>query len=575
MVEKAVVVISTGRQDLKLWAKGINEKTQQEKLFIVPIGGEIRAFHRRMREEGDQFYTICTEEEPARIAATRDGSLDYDGQKIVTIPEQDFKFRQETLIKPTAVNGPEPPYAIYPAKIARLVRELKRLIENHEISLHAILLFATERNTGDKYDQSEPIAAGDVLGRWLAQEFALQYQGEKEPDQPIQPDTVVWVNMLKGLKDFSGEGRDFPIHRQAARRIDEAIIRLAHGLNDGIALVSDTGGIAQLKPLIKASTRLHFRNKVVDLPDTETRPLKIDIQKSLEDIRITHCVESLEARNHCEQRLWQGDFIGAWGAVAHLQESEDDQNWLSFIRPVADFFLGVELKPAALFAEVAQVVNDWPAILRAAFKVEAALQGVHEGDRRIAEAILGTVNFYDLALRSRINQLLKELGYVAFEGDAMDGKLHLCEKLPAELRRDEKFFIGDKKGHLLSLGRGGDGYWLDWLCQRGEGAFKTYSDRLGQAEGRKALRTYRNYVAHRALSASDAQNAKQLALKLTLWQFPDTRPYDPVQLGQHFLATPHTVSVLRTFQLDDAVNRYRALVSRLVETVRAPLPGAG
>ncbi|HAS87280.1 MAG TPA: hypothetical protein DCS31_10890 [Candidatus Competibacteraceae bacterium] len=337
--------------------------------------------------------------------------------------------------------------------------------------------------------------------------------------------------------------------------------------------MSDTGGIAQLKPLIKASTRLHFRNKVVDLPDTETRPLKIDIHKSLEEVRITDCVESLDARNHGEQRLWQGDFIGAWGAVAHLQDSPDDQNWLGYIRPVADFFLGVELNTATLFPELAQIVHCWPAILRAAFKVEAALQGIDEGDRRIADAILGTVNFYDLALRSKINQMLKEADWVEFKGDEMDGKLYLKPSLPCELCNDEAFFIKDKKHFLLSLGRGGDLHWLDWLDRNSVSAFKTYSDLLGRAEGGKAIRTYRNYVAHRALSEIDAQNAKNLAIKLSLWQFPAARPYDLTPLGQHFLAMPLTVSLLQAFRLENAADRYRALVSRLITAVRAPLPG--
>lgn len=570
MSEKVVVIISTGRQDIKLWAQGLDANNEQHSI-VVPIGGQIREFHCRMREEKEKFYILNTADKPEVNLSTGDGFLGFDG-KSVGIKEKLKGFKE---VKP--INGTNPPYNIYPAKIINLVDELIRLTVSKQIIVQAILLFLTERDPLlTKYGSGEPIANGDVLGPWLASKFNLSYKGEKEPEAAFNVGEVNWVNMLKDLDDFSGKGLDSPIHRRAAYRIDTAISGLADGNESALALVSDTGGFGEIKPLIKASVRLRFRNKIIDLPDTETTPLQLNIQQSLEETQWANCIESVEARHHCEQRLWQGDFIGAWGTVAHLQQNLNDQPWIKPVKQLADFFIGATLESEQVFPELQQVMDSSPALLRSAFKVEAALQGIGEGDRKIAEAVLGTANFYDLSLRLKINQQLSVLQWVQFSDDEMEGKVKLLSDLPNKMRADEKFFIRkNKETYLLSLGRGGDEYWVNWLKEQGYPIFHDYFIALTrQNTDGKALRTYRNYVAHRILSHSDAQAARQLAEKMQLWAFPSLPPYDAQSLGQHFLNAPYTVAMLHAFDLEHTAQQYRQLMKGLLGAVRSSLQAA-
>lgn len=601
-MEKVVLVISTGRQDIKIWAEYSDNEGNKKKL-VAPLDWGIRDFHIKMRDalradNSNIFYTIDNKNTPDYIVAKGEGTFDFKDEAVVI--GKKIRGNKYVIDGVTPLDRPNPPYRLYPAKIGSLVKVLKQRVESKNIEILGVVLFATERErheTENKFLIAEPIAAGEVLGHWIVQELGneLKYVGEKTFDAEskccwfnFKEKEVCWINMLKGVPDYSGTGRDFPIQRKAARIIDDALEGLSTMANGSLCIVSDTGGIAQLKSFMRTSAALRFRNHVIDLPDTETQPLDLDTEKLLIETQLANSQESLQARNHCEQRLWQGDFLGAWGVVAHLQDSPNDEKWINVVRAVADFFRGAQIDTKELPEELTSVTSvidhDWKDVLRSAFKVEAALQGQSENDRRLPEAILNTVNFFDVVFRIEANRYIENNlnDHLNFIGDKMDGLVKLNNlSLDESYKSNSLFSQKNSNGkYHISIGRGGDNCWITVLHDNKKGIIKEFSERLNETKGsnfNKSLRSYRNYVAHRALTHEQANDAIRIAAYSSedinpLWNVPNPEPsYNIADTGNHFLSVRLITEVFKLFDISNATQLYQEMLQTLISEVRGSI----
>lgn len=375
---------------------------------------------------------------------------------------------------------------------------------------HSVLLLETTRGNA-----SDPRFAGEVLE-------------QRSKDKGIQD---VRRCAFLGPGDRNLEDRERPldavIRREVVKRIEDAIRDAVKGATR--VVVATTGGMPEVKALVRELARLHAPTgnepDEVEVDDGTRHSGQAD--KAISRWHVDP-IEPIRLRKQALSLIGNGNLIGAWGAVQHLDAQAHP--WTLVIEWLYRFAASLPM-PAECDIEV---LKHPRMAVRAALRVELALRA---GD--IPRAVHGTVAFFESVLWDHLNDRFnrtwaKERGLE---------KLRLKSGNPAPagkslLRNDEH---DSKEKRNCPFERLDDGTYLFYE----DGAGRFARDYVKSEPLKKLLdaitkvRELRNDVAHNEPTPELMNEARTHMQTAALWSSTDTFLSQPLvqdvltDLGEH------------------------------------------
>ncbi len=320
-----------------------------------------------------------------------------------------------------------------------------------------------------------------------------------------------------GPADRGLEDHDCPldaiIRRDVARRIEGAI---RDAVKDATrVVVASTGGMPEIKALVKELVRLHAPAGIepdeVEVDDgarNNGQPDKVVSRKRVDPI------EPIRLRKQALALIEKGNFIGAWGAVQHLDAQANP--WRLVVEWLYHFAASLPM-PAECDIEV---LKHQRLAVRAGLRVELALRA---GD--IPRAVHGTVAFFEAALWDGLGERVERSPdparrrfFKVKNGEAPTGDRLLRRNDDSDEDRKRPFIPKEKVD-------GTDWFWIDdtKVCAIQLAKYYLKLDgltKLGQALDK--LRELRDDVAHNEPTPELMEDARKRMRDAKLWSSDDT-----------------------------------------------------
>ena len=398
----------------------------------------------------------------------------------------------------------------------------------------AALIFETRRTI-----PGDPRYAGSVLEKRLKEHGVRQIarhsflSGEARLEDPmISEDSVVRLAIVEELSN--------EIARQVQSVVPARIV------------VATTGGLAAANSVIEELVRLHAvgRSRVesLEVPDGALA--------EREDCAIAerfHPAAGLQARWHALSLIENGNLLGAWGAVSHL-ENEPGQDWIRVVKWLARFVSSLPNDGCEI-----PVLNHQRMSVRAALRVELALRA---GD--IPRAVHGSVAFFEAALWDHLaERTSRHASKRQFKFHASPPNGLVRERDATKLGKLSKTRQNEDRSRPFVFREQADGcdwYWIDdnEICAiQIASHYLELADltKLGQAIA-SGVRELRNDVAHNEPTSQLMQDAHRRMRDAGLWS-----------PNNEFLSQPLIQSVLREL----GEERPASLCTELLAEVRSRL----
>lgn len=253
-------------------------------------------------------------------------------------------------------------------------------LEAERIAIARALILHTDRPAKSR----DPSMAGPILQQRLRERVG------------IEATVVAYLSGSERLEDPQ-DRRDAMLKRVVVERIDLAIadaFELAAAEITHV-VVAATGGPPKVMSLARELSLLRAgeRDKVIDLdiPDAHQN-VGSGIDRAFRRVGSTDPSAVAAAKRHALELVERGNFIAAWGAVAHLHDREDPEAWTRVFRWLYEWASSLPLNESE---EPCQLPFPGPERRAAnvAMRVELALRC---GD--IPRAVQGTVSFFEAAV---------------------------------------------------------------------------------------------------------------------------------------------------------------------------------
>lgn len=390
-----VVAVTFGQRDLQVLGVA-NDGV----VSVSPEGKQVRTFHQWLLDHEDGYDVVGPDEfttpikEQGRFAMAASG-VQLPGAGCVQLAKNSDLGRSKPedgrlLVYPKLLDGP--------------LLSLKRELAGGTARLHRLTILYTHRCKTSPWAAGEPIAA-KVLRTWLQCWFPMV-----SAEAFVPP-----VAFLQGMDELyiKDQAENEHLLPQAARRIDEAIADSASCVpetSQPIIRLHDSGGIPQASPVLQASARLHFSNRVQYHAPTELASPSLDKD---DRVVIIPAVAILEARRRACDLVRRGDFQAAAQLAREFPISGPSWTWNQCLAAVARYFQGY-LEDADKQAEMigsgptrralkSILSPAQPMSLHVALRAEAALAA---SDFLNAASL--TVTFLDVAEYDGINLCLSK-----------------------------------------------------------------------------------------------------------------------------------------------------------------------
>lgn len=602
-MDNHVLIISTGNQDLKLICK-TTTNCSSPKIELREIGKyNRRLLHKALIDEKVKYKIIANEEAlkaeinnnikiPEGWTQSKKGFIDVNckDRKLDTaapFKQDTWENRDKSKYRYTkALQNKKGEYLLFPAKLHTVVKstqaEDKKIVSG--------VVFYTDRKNSDELNidperkkklkdqyNSEPIATGKILAKWLEEYF---------PDSNFQP-----VNFLENSYAFEGnhliehgtlQPYDQPIALRATSIIDTAIFNLSNEHLDATAIVSHTGGIADAKSILTASSRLHFHGKILEIHDSEhiTTGIACLNEDNQKHCRILPRDNILMTKHYALQRLWEGDFNGAWAVASHIMEDDpvlQQDAWVQAIKNHADYIEGRKQFERNEIPTIPSEMEENGSIklLWLVFRIEIALQRRVEKNEPLTFEMLRWINLF----REKVLEYL--LLFSISPENYPDYTVSLREwSIESKTGSDKFEGIKIKNSHFFRM-------YLD----TGETKIKNINHNLYQTTYEPfskniekdietyeidnntecSLREYRNKLTHRFLPTDDIEKIKQYGEHedINLWDLtPNDHQHN--KLGTVFLDRPLITNIFKKINPNigspDII--YRNMVTELMNTIQ-------
>jgi len=556
MIKKHVLFVSAGRTDLKLLT------AEGDTCRAIEISKKsTRLFHQWLLDSPEKYHVQHqgNDEVPLYQKALDEVALDVQVENGVLGLLAKEKEALDLLV------DEQDRCFVVPIKLGRIVQELQKRVADQEIEVAAVVVFNTHRNETYKYGRDEPFAAGEVLAKWLANCFGLDFD---EAGQYAEGNSVI-VNILRNNEDQLAELS--ALNPAAINRIVASMVHFSQ-TKDLHATLCGIGGIPAFKSVIRNSAFFYFNQRCELAEDTETHQDN-NSKPSFNVIGQQHILaeQSFLLRANIEKLIRSGDFLGAEAAVRHIEDKKHEA-WIKPIRVVADLFRGVELEDYTLEDDrlddlVQRIRASKLRCLLPALRTEAALQG-----DRIVEAINLTATFIDSAKWDGIARCLNDCGAIV----SLDEFSRVVEfygetSFPTSLIECSN----DSKQNKVPLTHINESIykidtmypceqaWLNLSCPELIGLNRLINDRQ---KGRNNPYVYRNINTHGVLKPADLQAAKQAFINSKLWKGRVDKESD----SSLFFLSQAQINPIFKYYGEEKVNElYRNLVRALVDSLRS------
>jgi hypothetical protein len=399
----------------------------------------------------------------------------------------------------------------------------------------SVLILETRRQ-----DAKDPRFAGEVMERRLRERGVEQVR------------RAAFLTGNEQLEDPSNEV-DAVIRRSVVARLSNAISGATATLKpEDRVFVATTGGLAAANDLINELVRLHC----VGGPKNVTALEVPDSYRANHDDRAVeekfHPAAGYRARWQALSLVENGNLLGAWGAVSHL-EGAPGQEWTQVIKWLAQFASSLPFEPPLPRDSGLAVLGHPRMAVRAALRVELALRA---GD--IPRAVHGTVAFSEAALWDWL------LEY--FDRDPNDARwLKLKPGATPPTGKLLREGVDDDKNRPFERKSRPDGQAWFWFHESGAGRFardyvksKPLKALLDSIDKVKALR---NDVAHNEPTPMLMNDARTRMQNAVLWSNTDK-----------FLSQPLIQNVLKELGVANPENLLTNLLAEVRRRLREPLP---
>jgi len=288
-------------------------------------------------------------------------------------------------------NDQEERLPLYCPKVAPLADRAREIIGRDPVS---VLVLNTRRaeDFGPEA-RDEPIASGPLVARDLAERLGLTWlDSDGRLPETFASGSATWIDILterEAMEEPEAQGR-------VVERLNAALSRWSGAEPDERrVLVTTSGGMPPLKPLIERVPAIHVGQHAVTLLDQpERRGRGAPIAASALNYG-ERAAERETLRFHCTEALRAGDYAGAYGLarrVAHLPWADAVRDRLG---PLLELpgrsmqYNGCPLEPFALAAaqvETRLCIGDVAgALMRLGSFLEAATWTLIARDARIRE----------------------------------------------------------------------------------------------------------------------------------------------------------------------------------------------
>jgi hypothetical protein len=428
-------------------------------------------------------------------------------------------------------------------------------LEAERIAIARALILHTDRPAKSK----DPSMAGPILQQRLRERVG------------IEATVVAYLSGSERLED-RGDRRDAILRREVVARIDGAI---ANAFGEETETVTETatvtateagpishvvvaavGGFPEVSSLTRELVRLRAGEaKVMDLDIPDARQhASGGVDKATLRMASTDPSAVAAAKRHALELVERGNFIAAWGAVAHLHDREDPEAWTRVFRWLYEWASSLPLDESE---EPCQLPFPGPERRAAnvAMRVELALRC---GD--IPRAVQGTVSFFEAAVWDHL--YAGRIEETPFK-NRKQRLLFRVTPAPGERAPISLDAQTDEQGRKLYLidnfGDGSRGIATAYLQAHHSNPVKAL---LALEKKIPIALTLRNAVAHGEPRSSRLEEAqREMVRPLQLWSDDGDRT--------GFLRQPLIRDVLVELGVDEPLG----LCDRLIQAVRAQVLG--
>jgi len=553
-VKNYILIASVGRSDIKfILEQQDNNEKQLAEIFSDKGALTLRQVHQALL---DNVLPFVFESENIKAARIR--------EKIRFAADPIQARVDEGKI---ALQDDHGNYLLYAAKLNGLIGFLKQQAQGGKIVIKGGLFVGTSRPA----ERNEPIASHVLLAQYFARQLSLNYGGELPDKLTLIDCPVYYLNQLKDLDEknrfYDGKGLDYPVKRIVARRIDNAIARFVNHFSVNTEVIlSDTGGMADLKNVLSASVYFRAQGDVLEFPQTEMTD-RFD-QKTFDQFsRQKHQIsrqQSLQVKTRVKQRILEGDFSGAWAACAHLlpenlEKLEQDESWILGVYWVSHYFNGqnsfaqynkqldkvstknpVKESLSALLQQLKQLTCSeildqqiQSTLTLTVMKIEAKLQATKQEERDIIGAMRDCSTLSDQLLRASVYHYLNthhnpgKTTQLKYHNDQIPD--NIIGSLKDSLGENEKLkqFIHSPTSKKIIQLRNSKA-WRDKLKMRDEYSdYYEFNKRIrAKLDTKKSLTDWRNLSTHQSLTIENISDIIEIACtdKITEYPYPLWHP---------------------------------------------------
>ncbi len=400
MNKKCVLAVSGGRTDIQIQLLD----TKGERNFYTVGKRDTVSFHQWLQKN-----ELCfSHSDPGASNETNTPPKNND----VAFQDNRFILAGQNG-RPT--NQPAQELSLPDGKVCLWFPKLSPLIDSlakDDWQIAGAIVYYTDRQKMEKgrFNEEEPFFIGPLLKLWLCDRLKLK-------DSQIltyQPEHVLCVNYAEGKKEIEGQGRDYPIYRTIAERIESPLRAAGQAHPDTALCISTLGGIKPISRLIELIGGVFFTGNIRSIQDTEAR------RNALEFILVDKAIsaeQSYQIRKQCIALVQRGEFIGAWGVGKELAgDLFGDDEWTRVLERLALLVNG-QWRPPARGSEsfpekalLATQLNYCPRTLLLTLRINSALRR-----NSVADAMALTANLPDAALLDGVSRFLmiqshRELG---------------------------------------------------------------------------------------------------------------------------------------------------------------------
>jgi hypothetical protein len=250
-----------------------------------------------------------------------------------------------------------------------------------------VVLFHTRRDEVDERGQprekGEPIATVDIVRQRLMEAFGLERENQIEECQFLCEGDLYEVDVK----------RQRHLRATAARKIDARIRDLNSRFPNALAVVSDSGGFPEIKPVLAASVAYRFDDRYVF-----ARPLDPGRSPKEQAKIIISPAESLSVRHQISRLIARGAFDAAAQLARHPMgdEVERSEPWRRSLACLSQYLRGgvVEEPPGyGMLGPLIKELQSGPRSLVVLLRIESAL---HRCD--VETAVCDLITFVELSL---------------------------------------------------------------------------------------------------------------------------------------------------------------------------------